>query len=166
MINIFIIGDPNVGKTVFINRLKSGEFLGDYVHTESFNVNEIKFNTNKGKVGVRFWDISGSKDIGEVYPREGIDGFIIMFDVTNRQSYENLPKWIKQAEYYQVPIVIVGNKVDVNDRKVKPMHIKIPKEYRIKYFDVSVKSVYGMREALEYLLEGITGEDNIEMVSY
>merc|ERR1712098_551939 len=50
---------------------------------------------------------------------------IIMFDVTSRASYKNVPIWHRDLTRVceNIPIVLVGNKVDVKDRKVKPKHI-------------------------------------------
>lgn len=46
---------------------------------------------------------------------------IIMFDVTSRVTYKNVPNWhrdlVRVCE--NIPIVLCGNKVDIKDRKVK-----------------------------------------------
>ena len=50
---------------------------------------------------------------------------IIMFDVCSRITYKNVPKWYKDLVRVveNIPIVLVGNKVDVKDRKVKAKQI-------------------------------------------
>ena len=50
---------------------------------------------------------------------------IIMFDVTSRVTYKNVPNWhrdlVRVCE--NIPIVLTGNKVDIKDRKVKAKSI-------------------------------------------
>ena len=50
---------------------------------------------------------------------------IIMFDVTSRVTYKNVPNWhrdlVRVCE--NIPIVLCGNKVDIKDRKVKAKSI-------------------------------------------
>ena len=50
---------------------------------------------------------------------------IIMFDVTSRITYKNVPNWYRDLQRVCgiVPTVLVGNKVDVRDRRVKAKHI-------------------------------------------
>ena len=67
-----------------------------------------------------------------------------MFDVTARITYKNVPKWYKDIRRIceSIPVVLVGNKVDQKDRKVKPRHITFHRKCNLPYFDISVKSNY------------------------
>jgi len=48
-----------------------------------------------------------------------------MFDVCSRMSYKNIPKWYKSIAQIcgNIPICLVGNKVDLKERKVKAKHV-------------------------------------------
>ena len=50
---------------------------------------------------------------------------IIMFDVTSRVTYKNVPNWHRDLTRVceNIPIVLTGNKVDIKDRKVKAKSI-------------------------------------------
>jgi GTP-binding nuclear protein Ran len=86
-------------------------------------VNTITFFTNHGPIKFNIWDTAGQEKLGGL--REGyyIGGHcaIVMFDVCSRITYRNVPKWHKDLTRIceDVPIVLIGNKVDVKDRKVK-----------------------------------------------
>ena len=95
--------------------------------TLGVEVYPLKFNTNKGIIQFNVWDIAGQKKFGELR-----DGYyictqcaIVLFDVTSRVTYDNVPNWhkdiIRMCE--NIPIVICGNKCDIKDRKVKAKSI-------------------------------------------
>ena len=87
----------------------------------------MPFFTNKGQIKFNVWDTAGQDKfggLGEGYYFGGHCG-IIMFDVNSRITYQNVPKWYRDLERVclNIPIVLVGNKVDIKDRKVKPKQI-------------------------------------------
>ena len=73
------------------------------------------------------WDTAGQEKFGGLRDGYYIQGqcAIIMFDVTSRVTYKNVPNWhrdlVRVCE--NIPIVLTGNKVDIKDRKVKAKSI-------------------------------------------
>ncbi len=67
-----------------------------------------------------------------------------MFDVTSRITYKNIANWYKDIRRVREdsPIVVVGNKLDVEDRKVKPKQIKFPRRKNLPYCEISAKANY------------------------
>merc|ERR1712224_1011363 len=67
-----------------------------------------------------------------------------MFDVTSRITYKNVPNWhrdiVRVCE--NIPIVLVGNKVDVKDRQVKAKNIQFHRKRNLQYYDLSARSNY------------------------
>lgn len=122
-----MVGDGGVGKTTFVKRHLTGEFEKKYIATQGVEVTNITFFTNRGAVKLNIWDTAGQEKLGGL--REGYyigaHAAIIMFDVTSRITYKNVPKWYKDLTRIcdNVPIVLVGNKVDCKDRKVKARQI-------------------------------------------
>ena len=120
---LIMVGDGGTGKTTFVKRHLTGEFEKKYIATQGVEVNSIVFYTNHGPIKFHIWDTAGQEKLGGL--REGYyiggDCAIIMFDVTSRITYKNVPKWYKDLTRIceNIPIVLVGNKVDVKDRKVK-----------------------------------------------
>lgn len=76
-----------------------------------------------------------------------------MFDVTSRLTYKNVPNWhrdlVRVCE--NIPIVLVGNKVDVKDRKVKAKAITFHRKKNLQYYDISAKSNYNFEKPFLYL---------------
>lgn len=95
--NILLIGDSEVDKSDLLKHLK--------VHP--INVNEIRLN---------LWDIGGKENWDSIRKEyyKYADGAVIMFDVANNRSYNNVPKWYNEVQEARpdIPIAIVGNKSD------------------------------------------------------
>lgn len=77
-----------------------------------------------------------------------------MFDVCARITYSNVPKWYKDLTRVceTIPIVLVGNKVDVKDRKVKAKQITFHRKKNLQYYDISAKSNYQFEKPFVWLL--------------
>ena len=104
------------------------------------------FWTTRGNICLEAWDTAGQEKLACLR-----DGYyigakcgIIMFDVYNRITYKNVAKWYQQLTRVceGIPIVLVGNKVDVPDRKVKARQILFPRKHGLQYYDISAKTNY------------------------
>jgi GTP-binding nuclear protein Ran len=82
-----------------------------------------------------------------------------MFDVCSRITYGNVPKWYKDLVRVceNIPIVLVGNKVDVKDRKVKAKQITFHRKKNLQYYDISAKSNYQFEKPFIWLLRKLVG---------
>ena len=117
---LILVGDGGVGKTTFVKRHKTGEFEKRYVATLGVEVHPLTFFTNRGALKFNVWDTAGQEMFGGLRDGYYIQGqcAIIMFDVTSRITYKNVPNWHRDLTRVceNIPIVLVGNKVDVKDR--------------------------------------------------
>ena len=107
-------------------------------------------------------------DISISYPKFSIQAncAVIMFDVTSRITYKNVPKWYKDLVRVcdNIPIVLVGNKVDVKDRKVKAKQIVFHRKKGLQYYDVSAKSNYQFEKPFVWLLRKLSGDPALHLV--
>jgi hypothetical protein len=82
-----------------------------------------------------------------------------MFDVTSRITYKNVPNWhrdlVRVCE--AIPIVLVGNKVDVKERKVKAKQITFHRKKNLQYYDISAKSNYNFEKPFLWLARKLVG---------
>jgi len=88
---------------------------------------------------------------------------IIMFDVTSRTSYKNVPNWHRDLTRVcdNIPIVLVGNKVDVKERKVKAKTINFHRRKNLAYYDISAKSNYNFEKPFLWLARKLTGDNHL-----
>ncbi len=165
-LKLVLVGDGGVGKTTFVKRHKTGEFEKKYIATIGVEVHPMEFTTNRGKVKFNVWDTAGQEKLGGLRDGYYIDAHcaIIMFDVTSRITYKNVPIWYKDIVRIcgeNIPIVLVGNKVDDKNRKVKAKQILFARKHGIQYFDISAKSNYQFEKPFIYLLKKLTGDPNL-----
>ena len=165
---LVLIGDGGVGKTTFVKRHLTGEYEKRYIATVGVEVHPLRFCTSRGNVTFNVWDTAGQEKLSGLRDGYYIGGQcgIIMFDVTSRITYKNVPKWhrdlVRVCE--NVPIVLVGNKVDVKDRKVKAKQITYHRRHNLQYFDVSAKSNYQFEKPFLWLARRLSGDPALTIV--
>lgn len=147
--------------------------------TESY----ARFVQNFGKIQFDVWDTAGQEKFGGLRDGYYINGQcgIIMFDVTSRITYKNVPNWHRTSHALpqccrrsskltqtlwlgdlvrvceQVPIVLCGNKVDVKERKVKAKAITFHRKKNLQYYDISAKSNYNFEKPFLWLARKLVG---------
>merc|ERR1712100_78151 len=165
---LILVGDGGTGKTTFVKRHRTGEFERKYLATIGVEVHPLKFNTNFGEITFSCWDTAGQEKFGGLRDGYYIQGkcAIIMFDVTSRQSYKNVPNWyrdlIRVCE--GIPVVLCGNKVDEKDRKVKPKQITFHRKKNLQYYDISAKTNYNYDKPFLYLARKVTNRNELIFV--
>ncbi|KAK7501124.1 hypothetical protein BaRGS_00007609 [Batillaria attramentaria] len=123
MFKLLIIGNSSVGKTSFLFRYADDSFTSAFVSTVGidFKVKTV-FRQDK-RVKLQIWDTAGQeryRTITTAYYR-GAMGFILMYDVTNEESFNAVQDWctqIKTHAWSNASVVLVGNKCDLEDSRV------------------------------------------------
>ncbi|KAI8053942.1 ras family-domain-containing protein [Syncephalis plumigaleata] len=164
----YVFGDGGTGKTTFVKRHVSGEFEKKYIATVGVEVRPLNFFTNFGPIIFSTWDTAGQEKFGGLRDGYYIQGQcgIIMFDVTSRITYKNVPNWhrdlVRVCE--NIPIVLCGNKVDVKERKVKAKAITFHRKKNLQYYDISAKSNYNFEKPFLWLARKLVGNPTLEFV--
>ena len=167
--SLFILGDGGVGKSTFTRILNTGVFKEEYITTIGFSLHEIELCTTHGNIKMNIYDTAGQEKFGsirsDIYNKA--DAIIIMFDLTARCTYGSIPNWykeIKSSIKKDIPIIILGNKLDL-PRKVKSKQILFPKHNNLPYYEVSVKDQTNLEKPFNDILQQLYGDDTIECIS-
>ncbi|PYI11636.1 ras-domain-containing protein [Aspergillus sclerotiicarbonarius CBS 121057] len=166
---LVLVGDGGTGKTTFVKRHLTGEFEKKYIATLGVEVHPLAFHTNLGNIQFDVWDTAGQEKFGGLRDGYYINGQcgIIMFDVTSRITYKNVPNWhrdlVRVCE--GIPIVLCGNKVDVKERKVKAKTITFHRKKNLQYYDISAKSNYNFEKPFLWLARKLVGNPQLEFVA-
>jgi small GTP-binding protein len=116
-----IIGDTGVGKSCLLMRFIEGKFNTRYEVTVGVEFGAKVVNINEDPVKLQIWDTAGQetfKSITRSYYRSAA-GALLVYDVTNRESFQNVHKWLDECREHGNPlmtIILIGNKVDLEDR--------------------------------------------------
>ena len=162
---LVLVGDGGVGKTTFVKRHQNGEFERKYVPTLGVQVSQLTFQTSAGLLCFNVWDTAGQERFGGL--REGYyleaNCAIVMFDVTSPATYRNVPTWHRDLIRVcpNIPIVLVGNKIDVRDRKVPAKRVSFHKKNNMRYFEVSAKSNYHFEMPFLSLARQLLNDPNL-----
>lgn len=156
---VVALGGPGVGKTTLIrNYVNSG--TDEIRPTTSCEVLSKTVDYQDQKCTLRLWDTVGQerfKSLGTLYIRDSKLA-ILLIDLSDKKSIEDAKYWVNAARAAvgdQYPIVLVGNKVDLEDKKEITFEnisafqeeLSIP-----QYFEISAKTGLGVDSLFDYIL--------------
>ena len=163
---LVLVGDGGTGKTTFVKRHMTGEFEKRYIATLGVEVRTLPFYTTAGAVNFNVWDTAGQEKFGGLRDGYYIGGHAgcIFFDVTARLTYLSVPTWFRDLNRIceNIPIVLVGNKVDMKDRKVKPRQVTFHRKKNLQYIEISAKSNYNVEKPFLYIARRLLGDSSLE----
>lgn len=153
-LKISIIGDSGVGKTSYVHKIGLGVFNTEHVPT--LGVDVCTTDIIQGYI-LNLWDLAGYerfKGINSDYYVKSDCG-IIMLDLLADSKFENVEKYISvfQKACPNKSIIIIGNKGALNSNEYKLLEMFYLKFYNIKFFNISVKHSYNLKEPLQYLVD-------------
>jgi small GTP-binding protein len=145
-IKLMVLGDSSVGKSSILTKYCKNKFLSKYVTTIGIDFQIKYLNINKKKIKVQIWDTAGQERYRVVTKNyfNSSNGFVIIYDITNRVSFNNINNWMEQIESLvgkDVKCILFGNKNDlVRERSVKKEEGKeLAKKYNCPFFETSAK---------------------------
>ncbi len=161
---VLLLGDSTVGKTCFLLRYCDKTFQEAHLSTIGLDYRLKTMILKSGKnIKLQIWDTAGQDRFRAITKNyyKGANGIILIYDVTNLQSYENVKNWINQIREEankNVVIYLAGNKIDVEekDRLVKTEEgKKIAEEYNLPYYETSAKNGVNVNQIFEDIVEKI-----------
>lgn len=123
LFKMIIIGDSGVGKTNILSRYTKDQFSNDFRSTVGVEFGAKKVEMFGIKVKNQIWDTAGQeryKSITNAYYK-GAKGALVVYDITQKESFLNVKKWINELRMNgdkDVIIVLVGNKCDLEDNRM------------------------------------------------
>lgn len=160
---IILIGSPAVGKTTLVNRFLTDKYEENYIPTLGVNIMMKGLTIDTNKIRLSIWDVGGQAKwdlVRETY-YSGARGAIVVFDLTRPSTLLMVTEYIKnfkETVTKEVPLILLGNKVDlVDSRKIDPEKGKEIKEQikAIEYFETSALDGTLVEESFKKITEQI-----------
>ena len=179
---LLIIGNSIVGKTSILTKYTTKTYNENYLATvglDFFTKDEI---IDDKTIRIKIWDTAGQeryKAITKCFFQRA-QGIIIVFDVTNKKSFEDLKIWIDSInsqsklteDLENMPIILIGNKIDLPKRVIdKETALNFAKEQNLEYYETSAKTGEGIDSAIKDLVKKVmvyiskkNGRDNLKLI--
>ena len=161
---LLVVGNSAVGKSSILRRFTQDKFNPNYFATVGIDFFTKDVKLDDKVIHIKIWDTAGQeryKSLTQGFFRNA-QGIIIVYDITNQTSFDDLKYWIQSIENNInlqnkiIPAIIIGNKIDILEREVDNISAEnFAKEIKYKYFEVSAKSGKGVDEAIKYLIKKV-----------
>jgi len=159
---ILIIGDTNVGKSNLLLRYVKNEFAIDMKSTVGVEFGSKILKISDINVKVQIWDTAGQERYRSMTSSyyKGSKGVLIVYDITNKSTFENVDKWINDFRMKcddNSSIIIVGNKSDKEDERKVTIEEgeEKAKKYNLAFFETSAKDGKNVEDAFKFLFEKV-----------
>lgn len=154
LFKLLLIGDSGVGKSCLLLRFADDAYTESYISTigVDFKIRTIELD---GKtIKLQIWDTAGQerfRTITSSYYR-GAHGIIVVYDVTDTESFTNVKQWLGEIERYaseHVNRLLVGNKCDLTDKKVVDFNTakEFSERLNIPFLEASAKNATNVEQA-------------------
>ena len=155
---VLLLGNSNVGKSSLFLRFVDDIWNDTFVPTIGVDFKIKTFEIDSKKIKMQIWDTAGQerfKNIIASYYR-GAHGILLLYDVTDRDSFKNLSNWLIEIEKNaskNILRVLIGNKCDLEDKRVISYNQgkEFADTYGLKFIETSAKKNLNVSEAFETL---------------
>ena len=160
---IIVVGEPSVGKSCILYRFTENRFFETIMSTTGFDFHSEIVPVDGHNMKLQLWDTAGQeryRAIARAYYRDVV-GVLAVFDISDQDSFTELPSWIddvrEQANPHAPVFIVVGNKCDkANERTVPRREAeRFARRYSMDYLECSAKTGANISEAFELLTRKI-----------
>lgn len=158
LFKLLLIGDSGVGKSCLLIRFADDRYDESYISTigVDFKIRTIELDEDGSKktVKLQIWDTAGQerfRTITSSYYR-GAHGIIIVYDCTEKETFENVRQWLEEIERYafdNVNKLLIGNKSDLTERKAVDTAVakEFADQHGMPFFETSAKNATNVEQA-------------------
>lgn len=150
---LVFLGEHSVGKTSLITRFMYDSFDTSYQATIGIDFLSKTVYLKDRTIRFQLWDTAGQERFRSLIPSYIRDSSvaIVVYDITNRVSFEQITKWIidvRRERGQNVIIMLVGNKVDLENFREVPTEIAVEKakEMETLFIETSAKVGYNVKQ--------------------
>ena len=169
---IVVLGDISVGKTSILSRFRYGVFEPEYMPTLGIDFFSQNLFYEDKTIRLILWDTAGEERFRSLIPSylKNADCIIIVFDITNKDSFNSLNKWLADSKNNASEgtiYIICGNKSDLKEKRtVNENEIdEYIKKNELIYVECSAKNGEGIKDLFNTVAKNL-GEVNFAKSDY
>jgi Ras-related protein Rab-6A len=169
---IVVLGDISVGKTSILSRFRYGVFEPEYMPTLGIDFFSQNLFYEDKTIRLILWDTAGEERFRSLIPSylKNADCIIIVFDITNKDSFNSLNKWLTDSKNNASEgtiYIICGNKSDLKEKRtVNENEIdEYIKKNELIYVECSAKNGEGIKDLFNTVAKNL-GEVNFAKSDY
>ena len=155
---VLLLGNSDVGKSSLILRYVDQVWSDTFVPTIGVDFKVKTLEIENKQIKMQIWDTAGQERFRNVISSyfRGSHGILLIYDITNRDSFKNLENWLIEIEKnasQNVLKILIGNKSDlVDDREIKTEEGQaFANRNGMKFIETSAKMNTNVNEAFETL---------------
>eukprot|EP00444_Apocalathium_aciculiferum_P031197 CAMPEP_0183431246 /NCGR_PEP_ID=MMETSP0370-20130417/54693_1 /TAXON_ID=268820 /ORGANISM="Peridinium aciculiferum, Strain PAER-2" /LENGTH=207 /DNA_ID=CAMNT_0025616883 /DNA_START=60 /DNA_END=683 /DNA_ORIENTATION=- len=156
LFKLLLIGDSGVGKSCLLLRFADDTYTESYISTIGVDF-KIRTLDLAGKTcKLQIWDTAGQerfRTITSSYYR-GAMGIIVVYDVTDKESFNNVKHWMQEIDKYaseSVNKLLIGNKCDLSSKKVVSYDEakELADSLSVQFMETSAKNAHNVEQAFQ-----------------
>ena len=160
---VLLLGDSSVGKTCFLMKYTDEAFQETHMATIGLDYRLKSMKLKNGKtVKIQIWDTAGQDRFRSITKNyyKGSHGIILIYDITNPITFENITHWVSQVREEaskNVVIYLIGNKIDLEEeRKVSTEEgEKLAEKLGLPFNETSALEGTNINETFDDIVERI-----------
>lgn len=165
---LVFLGDQSVGKTSIITRFMYDKFDNTYQATIGIDFLSKTMYLEDRTVRLQLWDTAGQERFRSLIPSYIRDSSVavVVYDVTNRQSFLNTARWISEVRTERgsdVIIFLVGNKTDLVDKRQVSIEEGDSKarELSVNFIETSAKAGFNIKALFRKIAAALPGMESV-----
>lgn len=156
LFKLLLIGDSCVGKSCLLLRFADDVYTESYFNTIGVDFKIRTLDLDGKTVKLQIWDTAGQerfRTITSMYYRNA-HGIIVVYDVTDRHSFENVECWMQEIRKYApdgVSKLLLGNKCDLSPKRVVPYDEakELADSLGVQLIETSAKNAHNVEQAFQ-----------------
>ncbi|ADV21151.1 GTP-binding protein ypt2 [Cryptococcus gattii Ru294] len=162
LIKLLLIGDSGVGKSCLLLRFCEDSWTPSFITTIGIDFKIRTIELDGKRIKLQIWDTAGQerfRTITTAYYR-GAMGILLVYDVTDEKSFNNIRTWLSNIEQHASPGVnkiLIGNKCDWEEKRSVTIEQgrALADEFGLRFLETSAKANEGVEEAFFTLARDI-----------
>ena len=168
LFKLLLIGDSGVGKSCLLLRFADDTYTESYISTIGVDFKSRTIKLDGKTIKLQIWDTAGQerfRTITSSYYR-GTHGIIVVFDVTDQESFDNVKQWLHEIDRYasaNVKKLLVGNKCDLASKRAVPTEqaAAFAESLGVEYLETSAKSALNVEKAFTAIAREVASSDKV-----